>query len=72
VIPHHHSSILFYSLLAEARGEVKNDKYGDWGTISSFTRDRGEVVWWDGRSGGHNDIGWAEGSVDLVRSIAKL
>lgn len=81
VIPHYHSNNLFESLRASAPGAPVDEKiYRNWGTIRSFTRSgqngggkvEGEVIWWDGLRGGHNDIGWAEGSIDLVRRIAGL
>lgn len=44
-----------------------------WGKISTFSRDHaGDVTWWEGLTGGHNSLGWAEGTVDLIRRVAKL
>lgn len=31
-----------------------------------------QVIWWEGEAGGHNEIGWAEGSMDLINDIARL
>lgn len=70
VIPHHHSSTLFSALSSEAK--VATVEYEGWGDVSRIDGARGEVIWWDGMRGGHNDIGWSEGSVDLVRRIAGL
>lgn len=79
MIPHYHSRNLFESLRASAPGtEVDEKTYSNWGTARTFIRSgqdggaKGEVMWWDGLRGGHNDIGWAEGSIDLVRRIAGL
>jgi abhydrolase domain-containing protein 12 len=65
------------------RSDVEVVEYKGWGTVFSFPRsytkscggdavESGEVVWWDGVMGGHNDIGWSEGTVDLIRRIARL
>jgi abhydrolase domain-containing protein 12 len=70
VIPHHHSSTLFSGLSDSTK--VNSVGYGTWGNVSTYKRDGGEVLYWDGFRGGHNDIGWAEGSVDLVRRVAGL
>lgn len=73
VIPHPHSADLFASLLAlEPGGKVHETSYKGWGTVRTIERNGGEVVWWDGLRGGHNDIGWAEGSIDLVRRVGRL
>jgi abhydrolase domain-containing protein 12 len=70
VIPHHHSTTLFSGL--SDLSNVVSVNYERWGTVSRYERDEGEVLYWDGFRGGHNDIGWAEGSVDLVRRVAGL
>lgn len=77
MIPHLHSSLLFDSLKSRSSGsQLLDQTYEKWGTIRSFNRPYGQthsqVIWWDGLRGGHNDIGWAEGSIDLVRRIAGL
>ena len=30
------------------------------------------MVWWDGLAGGHNNLGWAEGTMELIKQIADL
>jgi abhydrolase domain-containing protein 12 len=70
VIPHHHSTTLFSSLSDSSK--VDSVGYEGWGNVMTYKRDGGDVMYWDGFRGGHNDIGWAEGSVDLVRRIAGL
>ena len=47
-------------------------EYKGWGNVMTYKRDGGDILYWDGFRGGHNDIGWAEGSVDLVRRVAGL
>jgi abhydrolase domain-containing protein 12 len=72
VIPHHHSSTLFSSLIPPEISNTEVVTYDGWGTVNSYKRSGGEVVYWDGWRGGHDNIGWAEGSVDLVRRIMGL
>jgi len=73
-IPYHHSSNLFSSLHALTPSyEIVEKTYEGWGTIRSFTREKGgEVVWWDGLKGGHVEVNLGEGSVDLIRRVAGL
>lgn len=70
MIPHHHSSTLFSSLADTSKIDVVSHE--GWGNVSTYRAEGGEIVFWDGSNGGHNDIGWAEGSVDLVRRVAGL
>ena len=72
VIPHHHSSALFHTLTESNPDKVEVVGYEGWGNVSTYKRHGGDAIWWDGWRGGHNDIGWAEGSVDLVKKIAGL
>ena len=72
MIPHHHSSTLFHSLSGTDPDKVEVVGYEGWGNVSTCKRHGGDVIWWDGWRGGHNHIGWAEGSVDLVKKIAGL
>lgn len=45
----------------------------NWGTVRSFTSEgQGEVILWEGDIGGHNDLGWTEGGLDLIARIARL
>ncbi|WVQ95462.1 hypothetical protein IAU59_002559 [Kwoniella sp. CBS 9459] len=59
--------------------------YEGWGTVRSFNRDstsdevssdegkgKGKVVWWEGKNGGHDNLGWAEGTLHLIARIANL
>ncbi|WVQ70780.1 hypothetical protein IAR50_000302 [Cryptococcus sp. DSM 104548] len=78
-IPYTHSSSLFDSLQAPYNAEGEDVKmfderrYKGWGTVRSFQRgDKGQVVWWEGIHGGHNDLGWAEGTLDLIGRVAGL
>ena len=70
MIPHHHSNTLFSSLSHSS--EVDVVEYKGWGNVLTYKRDGRDILYWDGFRGGHNDIGWAEGSVDLVRRVAGL
>lgn len=73
--------------MQEREGVISSITYDHWGTVHSFNRPhssssspsghdgapaQSEVVYWDGLKGGHNDIGWSEGSIDLIRRVAKL
>jgi hypothetical protein len=46
---------------------MKTDSGGGTDSVPS-----GEVIYWDGLQGGHNDLGWAEGTLDLIRRVASL
>ncbi|ODN99581.1 hypothetical protein L198_03425 [Cryptococcus wingfieldii CBS 7118] len=78
-IPHTHSSVLFGSLMApyvtggdDVEG-FEERQYEGWGTVRSFQRgEKGQVIWWEGIHGGHNDLGWAEGTLDLIARVAGL
>ncbi|WRT70786.1 uncharacterized protein IL334_007785 [Kwoniella shivajii] len=76
IIPYSQSARVFLSILASASlksESIEETKYGRWGTIRSFKRSEGgEVVWWEGGNGGHNALGFAEGTIDLIARIADL
>lgn len=77
IIPHSHSKTLFYHLLSTASEkelETTERNYPGWGRTSQFDRGStgGEVIWWEGLTGGHNKIGWAEGTIELIKQVAKL
>ncbi|KAK6906508.1 hypothetical protein I203_100493 [Kwoniella mangroviensis CBS 8507] len=75
-IPYSHSARLFSSLLHSAsltEGFVHETSYKGWGTVRSIDRgEKGEVIWWEGQNGGHDNLGWAEGTIDLIARVAKL
>ncbi|WWD07240.1 hypothetical protein V865_005337 [Kwoniella europaea PYCC6329] len=75
-IPYSHSARLFSSLLHSAsltEASVKETSYKGWGTVRSIDRgEKGEVIWWEGQNGGHDNLGWAEGTIDLISRVAKL
>ena len=78
-IPHSHSASLFSSIHAKSPAStVRETTYPGWGTVRSFFRDSddgraaSEVVWWEGLQGGHNSLGWAEGTLDLIARVARL
>ncbi|WWC72660.1 uncharacterized protein I206_106624 [Kwoniella pini CBS 10737] len=75
-IPYSHSAGIFSSLsalLTDPQTTVEEVTYSGWGTVRSFQRgNNGEVVWWEGQNGGHDNLGWAEGTIDLIARIAKL
>ncbi|KAK8850609.1 hypothetical protein IAR55_004528 [Kwoniella newhampshirensis] len=75
-IPPSHSLSLFASLnTPHYRSSVHTTTYEGWGTVRSFDRGEGkggEVIWWEGQKGGHNNLGWAEGTLDLIARIARL
>ena len=69
-IPHSHSAAIFQSLKPQG---VRETSYPGWGIIRRFKRPGGsEVVWWEGDAGGHNHLGWSEGSMDLIKDVACL
>ncbi|KAK4689271.1 uncharacterized protein P7C73_g840, partial [Tremellales sp. Uapishka_1] len=71
-IPPSHSATLFSSLRT---GDTQVDvtKHAGWGSISSYGRkDKGEVIWWEGDTGGHNGLGWSEGVIDLIARVGAL
>ncbi|WVO17329.1 hypothetical protein L204_105021 [Cryptococcus depauperatus] len=79
IIPHTHSSYLFQSLISPyIKNSIGTDimqevDYPGWGVIRSFERKgKGEVVWWEGKEGGHNRLGWAEGTLDLIARVSGL
>jgi abhydrolase domain-containing protein 12 len=78
VIPHSHSARLFEDLRSHSQvppARVHDTHYGGWGHVRSFTRDHvaaGPVFWWEGLAGGHNNLGWTEGVMDLIAKVAGL
>ncbi|BEJ11907.1 hypothetical protein CspHIS471_0203670 [Cutaneotrichosporon sp. HIS471] len=77
VVPHSHSEALFQSLLAPNGTEYAIPKpfvleYAGWGTLHISNPQRRQVIWWEGEFGGHDEVGWAEGTLDLIADIAKL
>jgi abhydrolase domain-containing protein 12 len=76
-IPITHSRRLF-EVLREREGlgmsqEMDEVEVSHWGLVRSFKgKAGGEVIFWEGELGGHNDLGWTEGGLDLVRKIARL
>jgi len=81
IIPHFHSETLFNHLVRDAKritvggAGITEQDYPGWGRISRLSRaakNGGDVVWWEGLAGGHNNLGWAEGTIDLIQDIAAL
>ncbi|GFZ47996.1 hypothetical protein JCM24511_05743 [Saitozyma sp. JCM 24511] len=78
VIPHSHSARLFEDLRSHSQvppDGVHDTHYGGWGHVRSFARDHvgaGPVFWWEGLTGGHNNLGWTEGVMDLIAKVAGL
>lgn len=78
VIPHSHSQRLFEHLKSEEEAvgfeiRLKEDQYAGWGTVKSFPRkSKGSVMWFEGLVGGHDDIGFYEGTLDLIGKVANL
>lgn len=76
-MPSSHSEALFESLLAPNGTNFGIPKpfeleYPGWGTLRMSNPRQRQVVWWEGQHGGHNEVGWAEGTMDLISDIAKL
>ncbi len=46
--------------------------YPGWGTLRISNPKHRQVIWWEGEFGGHDEVGWAEGTMDLIADIAKL
>lgn len=55
-----------------ALGRVEEVRYPGWGVMKSATRDGLPMVYLEADAGGHNNIGWAEGTLDLIAKIADL
>ena len=78
VIPHSHSQRLFNHLASvdtalDYQVSVREDSYDGWGTVRSFSRKaKGQVIWFEGLVGGHDDIGFYEGTLDLIGKVARL
>lgn len=47
-------------------------EYPGWGVVKTATRDGLPMIYLEADSGGHNRIGWAEGTLDLIAKIADL
>ncbi|WWC65267.1 uncharacterized protein I303_107884 [Kwoniella dejecticola CBS 10117] len=74
-IPFSHSAKIFSSLRSTINPSVTVEEtiYPGWGTVRTFGRvEKGEVIWWEGQYGGHDNLGWAEGTTDLIARIARL
>ncbi|ORY31287.1 Alpha/Beta hydrolase protein [Naematelia encephala] len=72
VIPNTHSTRIF-ELLRTSASPAREIQYDGWGVVRSYERQgKGEVVWWDGLTGGHDDVGWAEGTMDLIKRVAQI
>jgi len=83
IIPHSHSKTLFSHLHASSlsssadsllKMDIEETDYPGWGRTSQFNRggNGGEVIWWEGLTGGHNKLGWAEGTIELIQRVAAL
>ena len=49
---------------------VQEVEIPNWGVVRSFNgREGGHVMFWEADSGGHNELGWMEGGLDLVRKV---
>lgn len=77
VIASWHSRRLFESLLApngtSIHGtEVHEAEYPGWATIRYAEVNDLARVWVELKSGGHNGVGWSEGVLDLMASVAEL
>jgi abhydrolase domain-containing protein 12 len=76
VIPSAQSEILFDSLLepngTAFTGKIETREYPGWGVIKQVELPGGPLVWWEGEHGGHENIGHAEGTMDLLGTLAKL
>lgn len=46
--------------------------YTGWGKLYISNPRYRQIIWWEGEFGGHDEIGWAEGTMDLIADIAKL
>lgn len=74
-IPITHSRRLFETLLDREGGSTEVDQLDvpNWGVLRSFkSKGGGEMRFWEAERGGHNDLGWTEGGLDLVRNVASL
>ncbi|GMK57057.1 hypothetical protein CspeluHIS016_0308970 [Cutaneotrichosporon spelunceum] len=77
VVPYSHSEALWQSLLAPNGTEYAIPKpfvldYTGWGKLYISNPRYRQIIWWEGEFGGHDEIGWAEGTMDLIADIAKL
>lgn len=77
VVPTSHSEALFQSLLAPNGTKIAIPKpfvleYSGWGTLRISNPRQRQVIWWEGEFGGHDEVGWAEGTMDLIADISKL
>lgn len=77
-IPITHSRRLFQTL-RDREGpdadpaDVVEMEVPHWGLVSTFKgKGGGEVMFWEGELGGHNDLGWTEGGLDLIKRIARI
>lgn len=52
--------------------EIEEVKYPGWGVVKTAQRDGLPMIYLEADYGGHNNIGWAEGTLDLIAKIAKL
>lgn len=55
-----------------ALSKVEEVKYTGWGVVRSSTRDGLPIIYLEADSGGHNNIGWTEGTLDLMAKVADL
>jgi hypothetical protein len=70
-IPVTHSRRLFQALAdREGVAEVSEEGINHWGTVRAFSgKGGGEIRFWEAELGGHNDLGWTEGGLDLVKQL---
>lgn len=77
IIPQSHSRDIFQSLLAPNGTQTGIPKpfvlnYPGWGTMHMSNPKRRQVIFWEGEHGGHNEVSWAEGTLNMIEDIAKL
>ncbi|WOO82227.1 Monoacylglycerol lipase ABHD12 [Vanrija pseudolonga] len=76
VIPSSHSETIFNVMLerngTQHRPQVEQTEYEGWGTLKVAYPNGLPLIKWEGKYGGHNDLGWAEGTFDLMAWVADL
>lgn len=73
IIPQAHSHALFDSLLVgdgKRTKPIEEMRYPGWGIVRATSVNCVPKIYWEGTGGGHNDIGWTEGTLELMARIA--
>ncbi|WVQ86153.1 hypothetical protein IAT38_008321 [Cryptococcus sp. DSM 104549] len=80
IIPAMHASYLCHWVMRDEDAlpgtstqlELYHEEVPGWGWLVRWEFGGKETILWRGVYGGHNDLGWAEGTLELIKRVARL